>query len=686
MGVITLSKRNFNGGEWSPELWYRSDLAQFTTGNRIMLNFIPTIQGGAANRPGTYYANTTKFPSLPSRLIRFVYSTEQAYILEFGNLYVRFYANNGQVVDNTGTPVEVVTPYSANDVALLKFDQSADVLFLTHPSYPPAQLTRTGASTFSYSVTDFQPTQTPPTGLTAGSSGSTSYAVTAVNTDENESVASNVVTGSQTATLTWTAPSGTQPDHYNVYANTNGMYFFIGMVNGNVLTFTVSAALVSQGDLSLSPPQSIEIFNAANNYPGVCAFYGGRLIYADTNDQPQTLFGSVIGDFGNMNYSSPVQDSDAFTFTINSRQVNEIRWLLATQVCVIGTSGGEWLMQPGNNSTDVTPTSVSIQPQSNWGCNDVPPILLGYTLLFVEASGKVVRALTYSLLLGPTGGYDANDVSEFARHLFTQYPITMWDYQKYPWQAVWAVRQDGTLCGLTYFEQDKVFGWHRHQTQGSFQSVAVIPLPSGDSQTWFIVQRTVNGQQVNYVEYMDNREFTQIQDAHFVDCGLAYSGAPATVFSGLNHLVGETVVALADGGVVSGLVVDVHGTITLPNPASTVHVGLAYTCQLQTNDLNVAMPAGNELMNVKRQVTSVTVGVRNARELYVGPDFSRLVEHSFRTDENYGAPTAMYSGEVENISLEPNSTGRASNVCIQTVNPVPLEVLYLSAQIEYGDR
>jgi hypothetical protein len=679
MATVAITKSAFNSGEWNPALWRQNTLAQYASGNKTVLNMVPRIEGGVDNRAGLHFVNATKFSAQVSRLWPFIFSTQQAYILEFGNLYIRVYANNGVVV-NTGVPVEIVTPYAAADVALLKFEQSADVLFITHPNYPPATLSRTSPTVFVYAAISFEPGQLPPSSLVGGG-GANSYVVTAVNAQQQESIPSNVVMGSGSVTLTWVAPSTGAPDHYNIYVNTNGTYVYIGKTDGNVLTFTSTATLVTNANTSLSPPQNITLFNGANLYPGVSAFYGGRLIFARTNTQPQTLFGSVTGDFENMNYSSPVQDNDAFQFTINSRQVNEIRWIISLRVCIIGTSGGEWLMQPGTNATSVTPTSVDIQPQSNWGVSDVPPIVIGYSVLFVDRSTKVIRTLSYQLAID---AYDGQDISILARHLFQTYGVNEWAYQPFPPCVIWAVRADGTVCAVTYYAEQKVVAWHRHQTAGTFESVAAIPLPTGETQIWYIVNRTVGGLTARYVEYMDNREFDDIQDAFFVDCGLTYNGTPAMTFSGLSQLEGQTVVALADGNVVKNLVVT-GGTVTLPNPASVVCIGLPYTCTLETLDLNVTLPERGELSSIARKIVSASVVMENTRELFIGPESDRLVEVPFRTTENYGQPTNLFTGEKPNISIKPGS-GRSSSLIIQTVSPVPLTVISVAAQIEYGDR
>ena len=143
-GVPFLSA--FNSGEWSPELYGRVDLDRYTRACAEMLNFLPKAQGAAVRRPGTRYVANTKSNG-QVRLIPFEYSTQQAYVIEAGDLYFRFYRNGARLESPPGTPVEVATPYTLADLPQLQWAQSADTLYLAHPSYAPRKLTRTTPTT-----------------------------------------------------------------------------------------------------------------------------------------------------------------------------------------------------------------------------------------------------------------------------------------------------------------------------------------------------------------------------------------------------------------------------------------------------------------------------------------------------------------------------------------------------------
>jgi hypothetical protein len=145
-----LIQPSFTGGELSPSLYGRVDIARYQTSVRLARNFIVRPYGGLTNRPGLQFVDEVKDSAVRVRLIPFVFSTGIAYVVELGDLYARFYANGAQLAV-AGTPVEVATPWTAAEVAQLTFTQSADVIILAHPAHPPQRLRRLTATTFELS-------------------------------------------------------------------------------------------------------------------------------------------------------------------------------------------------------------------------------------------------------------------------------------------------------------------------------------------------------------------------------------------------------------------------------------------------------------------------------------------------------------------------------------------------------
>lgn len=264
---------------------------------------------------------------------------------------------------------------------------------------------------------------------------------------------------------------------------------------------------------------AISAFGQSAGYPAAVAFYQQRLCFANTRAQPQTAWMSktnIYSDYGN---SRPMEDDDAVSFTIGSRQVNEIRHIVPLQVMLLLTSGGEFKVSGDNNGV-ITPASPVIDQQGARGSAYVTPLVVGSTALYVQEKGNTVRDLGYQY---SSDSFDGSDLSVRAAHFFDGYTITDWAYAQIPWSAVFAVRSDGKLLCLTYMREQQVVAWSMLETDGAVESVAVIG--EGDEDVLYLsVRREINGQTVRYVERMHSRLFTGRADAFFVDSGLTYDG------------------------------------------------------------------------------------------------------------------------------------------------------------------
>jgi hypothetical protein len=152
---------SFNAGELSPAMDGRVDLGKYASGCKRLQNFIPMIQGPARRRSGTRFVNEVKNSAQRTWLVRFEFSETQAYILEFGNQYIRFYINQAQVLSGSSA-YEIVSPYTtadlsnANGTLRLRYVQSGDVVYIVHPSYPPYKLSRFAPTNWTMAPVSFE--------------------------------------------------------------------------------------------------------------------------------------------------------------------------------------------------------------------------------------------------------------------------------------------------------------------------------------------------------------------------------------------------------------------------------------------------------------------------------------------------------------------------------------------------
>lgn len=161
-----------NRGELSPLMRSRVDLDVYQKAVDRMENCVPLAQGASTRRPGTRFIAVTK-GNAAEIVIPFEFSTVQAYLIEAGEGYFRFYMNGGQIETSPGVPYEIATFYAAAALRQLQWAQSADVLYLAHPNVAPAKLERTGHTSWTLTAISF--TGAPAEWTTGNYPGSVSF-------------------------------------------------------------------------------------------------------------------------------------------------------------------------------------------------------------------------------------------------------------------------------------------------------------------------------------------------------------------------------------------------------------------------------------------------------------------------------------------------------------------------------
>lgn len=412
-----------------------------------------------------------------------------------------------------------------------------------------------------------------------------------------------------------------------------------------------------------------------SDYPAAVSYFEQRRCFAGTLAKPQNIWMTKSGTESNMSYSLPIKDDDRIAFRVAAREANTIRHIVPLTQLLLLTSAAEWRVS-SVNSDAITPTTISVKPQSYVGASNVQPVIVSNTMVYGAARGGHARELAYSW---QANGFVTGDLSLRATHLFDTFDLVDMAYAKAPQPIIWFVSSSGKLLGLTYVPEQQVGAWHWHDTDGVFESVTVVAEGSEDV-LYAVVRRTINGSSKRYVERMASRQFADQEDAFFVDCGLTYSGTAATTITGLTHLEGKTVSILADGAVHPQRVVS-SGSVTLDQEASTVHIGLPITADLQT--LPLAMQIDNAFGQGRyKNVNKAWLRVYRSSGIFVGPEADKLTEMKQRTTEPYGSPPLLKSEEMQ-ILLTP-SWADSGHVYIRQADPLPLSVVSMTLEVAMG--
>ena len=517
-----------------------------------------------------------------------------------------------------------------------------------------------------------------------------SYVVTTVSNDQLQestpsgilningstpSTGANLLTTGCTITLSWT---GTAGYYYNVYKLIGGLFGYIGQV---YCVTSGTVALIDNNiapDLTQTPPNydGYAAFNASNQYPGAVGYFQQRKCFAGTLNLPQNIWMTKSGTESNMSFCLPVRDSDRVAFRVAARESQTIRHIVPLTQLILLTSSGEWKVS-GASSETVTPSSVSVLPQSYIGSSNVQPVTINNSLIFAAARGGHLREMTYSWQMA---GFVSEDMSLRAAHLFDNQTIVDMAYSKCPRPIVWCVSSSGKLLGMTYLPEQQIESWHQHSTlNGSFESCCVVPENQEDV-LYVVVNRTINGNQTRYIERLATRYFTQLSAAFFVDCGATFTnGSPVTTLTGLTWLEGQTVAVLGDGLVQNNKTV-IGGSITLDTAATVVTVGLPITAQLQTLPLSAQIDGAFGQGRMKN-IRKVWARLYQTASVQIGPNFSNL-SNVYAPTQTYGMPAQPITNTVPVV---PQGTWTTEGqICVVQTLPLPLEVVGLTIEVSLG--
>lgn len=433
-------------------------------------------------------------------------------------------------------------------------------------------------------------------------------------------------------------------------------------------------------DVVTTPPDEVVTLNESEGeYPVAVTHYEQRRWFGGTAERPQNVWATRSGTESNLTSSVPLRADDAFEVRIASQQQEYIRHLVALQDVIALTASGEHrLFSDSGNAISLD--TLSIKRQGSIGASEVQPALAEDRALYVQAKGSYIREIAFDS--SGVGRFTSGNVSIMAPHLFDGYTVTQLAYTRAPIPALWALRSDGELLGMTHMPDQQVYGWHRHSVGGGqVESIAVIP--EGNEDVLYLAVRRFygNGTSVVHIERMMPRVFGEQEDAFFVDCGLTYSGTATTQIRGLWHLEGRTVNILADGAVETPQVVSA-GSITLPVAASKVHIGLAYTSDLQTlPQAYENAPAGGQ--GTTKNVSKVFLRVKDSSLVKAGPRFNALTAYPSRqVSDPYGSPPSLTTGEV-GFTIGP-SWNQDGSICIRQDEPLPLTVLAIAHDTAAG--
>ncbi|MBI5165304.1 MAG: hypothetical protein HY985_15540 [Magnetospirillum sp.] len=529
MSKITLTKTNFTAGELSLDMLGRGDLTAYANGAKTLTNVRIAPVGGVSRRAGLRYIGTL---AGPGRLVSFEFNTEQSYLLAFSDRRIDVFADDAHLT-------WFATPWTVAQLAQINWTQTADTLLVVHPEVAPRKITRTAhtawtVAPWSFAETDgvlFQPHH--------------KFAAEAVT------LAASGTSG--TVTLTASADLFVA-GHVGARFRLQGKEVAITAI-ASPTTATAETRQSLAGTAATADWEE-QSFSDARGWPLSVCFHQDRMVIGGSRDLPNRMWMSKSSDLFNFDLGDG-KDDEAIEFAMLSDQVNAIRAVFSGRHLQVFTSGAEWMV----SGDPLTPTKVQVLRQTRVGSpvdRTVPPKDVDGATLFVSRNGNDLREFLFTDV---EQAYRSSDLAMLAKHVMLHPVDQDYDAGRRLFHVAMA---DGRLGTVTIYRGEKVTAWTQSVTDGLVKGVAEV-----EGEVFLLVEREVGGAAKTFVERFD--------DGLNLDCALDGSGdTPKTTWTGLDHLEGRTVRVLADGGSLYQLTVE-GGAIVLPEPATTVQMGLAFT-------------------------------------------------------------------------------------------------------------
>jgi hypothetical protein len=590
MAYTTQIQSNFTSGELSPRLYSHVDVVKYKNGLKTLLNARILPHGPFRYRNGSKFIAEVKDSSKTTRIINFQFDQTFAYILELGDLYIRFYRNKAQVVSG-GNPYEIVSPYTQSEINDITYTQFGRDIYLFHPSHPIQKLSWTSDTSWKISDVQFSPPPTYENGYQHASATITPGATTGTGITFTASTgylrggyvgrqilhvdADGKYDGLGKAVVT----SFTDVTHVvctilDAFQNTNpipaGSYKFDLSPISKLTIDGVSLGSIVTVDADTGTFQSTDVGNYILIHNGVLKITSytseikvKALVVKGPDDIAQTgawsletpIWNSTNGYpavgalyqqrllAGNTSYSPQTiwgsetgiftsmgpgaGDSDGIQFDITAQAVSKVTWMMGVRgQLAVGSTSAEFTISADTATGPVTPKNINPQLRGYEGSNIQQPLGLNDEVIYAHRSGMKLNALRYNFQID---NYESEDLLFLAEHLAVNGEgIKGLAYAHAPDRSLYVVLNNGDLLAGVYFRSQEVLGWSKYTTDGEYESISTISTGSQD-EVWLLVKRTINNQTKRYIEVFDSSNGDSDLDG-FSDSYLTYN-VPKTITS-----------------------------------------------------------------------------------------------------------------------------------------------------------
>lgn len=318
-------------------------------------------------------------------------------------------------------------------------------------------------------------------------------------------------------------------------------------------------------------------------YPSCSCQFDQRRIFAGTASNPLKVFMTATGSQYLMTYHVPQKPDDMIEIVALTNDADIIKHAVAMQSLLLFTGSSELRVYTQDGS-GLAPDTVAVRAQSYVGANNVQPVVVNSSIVYISSRGGHPRQLTFQ-----NQSYNSDDLGVRCPHLFNYNDIVDLTFSKAPHQLLWCVSDTGVLLCCTYVPEQRIVSWTECKSENSnFKRVCCVSEGLED-RLYVIVERNVNGVIKKYLEHMAPLNY-DADNGRFLDSYLEGSFTlPQNKISGLDHLNGCSVHALVDGTHYGPFIVQ-NGAVDLPKKGNDIVIGLPIKAQVRTVPIEIQSP------------------------------------------------------------------------------------------------
>lgn len=446
----------------------------------------------------------------------------------------------------------------------------------------------------------------------------------------------------------------------------------------------------------LSPPGSVKstdnwqfgAWSDVAGWPSAVALFDGRLWWGGEDK----FWGSESDNYYAFNLDDEGASGSIQRALATGGTINRAKWMLPLQRLIFGTDGAEISARSSSFDEPLTPTNVTIKDASTHGAAAYSPAKLDGRGVYIHRDGLRSFEVVYE---AESNDYRARSLTLFNETIGGS-GLTGLAIQRSPETYVWHVRADGQCPVLLYDIAEKTAGWFQFIAAASaagaatVEDVVVLPTTSVD-RVYLQVKRTINGSTVRYLEKLAKHSEAEGGTGNRMLDSYVHNAGPITTFTGLGHLVGETVAAWGTYNGVTGKIgttftVNGSGEITLPGSCTNVTVGLVYNWRYKSARLAYAAEGGTALLMPKR-IDSIGLLAANIHPAAVrsGMDFTTTYEMPRVERGQAITATTVQTVYDERTWAFGGGWDTDSRVCLKGSAPYPATILAIVTGIETNE-